>query len=118
MSDWDLNNPDFIRAFNAVTAWVTLRIGYACGIRAVTTPLPWARDILPVYGVTKWSDKDNPFGSHSRILWVPDDVRLELGAYQLLRHAFRTELLMYSRPPSKEMLRPVIGGSELVGIAV
>jgi hypothetical protein len=83
-SDWDLSNPEFIKAYNGVAAWVTLRIGYACGIRAITTPLPWARDIHPVYGITKWSDKDSPSGYHTRVLWVPGDVRLELGAYQRL----------------------------------
>lgn len=61
-----------------------MRIGYACGIRAISTPLPWARDIHPVYGVVKWSDKDNASGYHTRILRVPNDVRLELGAYQRL----------------------------------
>ena len=83
-NDWSLDNLEFINSFNAVTAWVTLRVGYACGIRAITTPLPWARDIHPVYGITKWSDKDNPSGYHTRILWVSNDVRLELSAYQRL----------------------------------
>jgi len=82
--DWSLDNLEFINSYNAVAAWVTLRVGFACGIRAVTTPLPWARDIHPVYGIAKWSDKDNPSGYHTRILWVPKDVRLELGAYQSL----------------------------------
>jgi len=83
-NDWNLDNLEFINSYNAVAAWVTLRAGYACGIRAITTPLPWARNIHPVYGITKWSDKDNPSGYHTRILWVPNDVRLELGAYQRL----------------------------------
>jgi len=82
--EWSLDNVEFINSCNAVAAWVTLRIGYACGIRAITTPLPWARNIHPDYGITKWSDKDNPSGYHSRILWVPNDVQRELAAYQRL----------------------------------
>ncbi len=83
-NDWNLDHLEFINSYNAVAAWVTLRVGYACGIRAITTPLPWARDIHPVYGITKWSDKDNPSGYHTRTLWIPNDVRLELSAYQRL----------------------------------
>lgn len=81
---WELANPEFVSAFNAVSAWVALRLGYACGIRAVKSPLPWARDIHPVFGIKKWSDKDNRSGYHTRYLWVPADVRIELASYQAL----------------------------------
>jgi hypothetical protein len=83
-SDWSLANTEFVHAFNMVSAWVTLRVGYACGIRAIKSPLPWARDIHPVFLVVTWRDKDNRSGYHTRILWVPKDVRVELASYQAL----------------------------------
>jgi hypothetical protein len=56
--DWDLTNPEFVHA--------------------------WARDIHPVFLVVTWRDKDNRSGYHTRILWVPKDVRDELASYQAL----------------------------------
>ena len=80
--DWDLSNPEFVCALNMVSAWVTLRVGYACGIRAIKSPLPWAHNIHPVLLIVNWRDKDNRSGYHTRILWVPEDVRDELARYQ------------------------------------
>jgi len=83
-NDWNLANTEFVNAFNMISAWVTLRVGYACGIRAIKSPLPWAHDIHPVFLVATWRDKDNRSGYHTRILWVPKDVRDELACYQVL----------------------------------
>jgi hypothetical protein len=91
---WELTNPEFVTALNAVSGWITLRAGYACGIRAIESPLPWARDIHPVLGITKWADKDDRSGYHTRLLWVPKDLRTELSFYQAMLLRICSELAL------------------------
>lgn len=77
----------FIEAHNFYTLYVVLWLGYACGIRAITTPLVRSRDVDFETGLCNYADKDNKQGYKSRLLWVPPDLLEEIVRYE--RHLAR-----------------------------
>jgi hypothetical protein len=80
-------SPAFIQAHNFYTLYVVLWLGYACGIRAITTPLVRSRDVDFETGLCNYADKDNKQGYKSRLLWVPPELLEEIVRYE--RHLAR-----------------------------
>jgi hypothetical protein len=73
----------FIRAHNFYTLYLTWWLGYACGIRGITTPMIRLQNVDPETGICIWSEKDDGSGYKSRILWIPANLLRELNRYSI-----------------------------------
>lgn len=91
-----------LEAHNAYTLYLCWWLGYACGTRAVRSPLLEPHDIDEATGLARWSDKDDASHYHTRFLWVPPDLRKELGRYH--EHLHRCQRAF--RPTAKWKGKP------------
>jgi hypothetical protein len=86
----NVHDPEFERNHNMVTLALTLTFSYSTGVRAITSPLPFLKDIEEVLdqeghvkcGIADWTDKDNGSRYHKRELYIVPDTMAMLRAYQ------------------------------------
>lgn len=76
------DDASFIKAHNDYTLYLCWWLGYACGIRAVHSPLLRSQAVDESTGMATWSDKDDASHFHTRVIWIPPDLRRELAWYQ------------------------------------
>lgn len=81
LKDQNVDGAEFVRAHNFYTLYMVSWMGFACGIRAVTTPLVRPQDVHTKTGICHFRDKDDRFGYKARLLWVPPALLAQIQHY-------------------------------------
>lgn len=75
------DNAGLIKFHNIFTLYTHLMISYSTGYRAVIDPFPVDAEIDSVTGMAIISDKDGDDFYNSRIVWIPEEVQIQLNHY-------------------------------------
>lgn len=94
-SSWE----EFVDFHNLFTFYTVLMFGVASAARAIKNPLIKGSDI-DANGFSTYSDKDSQTPYHSRLIWLPEQVRLQLLEYE--RHLEVTTDWLALKSPEKD----------------